>query len=78
MATINVYSAVADKNTIKVFNVATGIKEYSINLGSDKIANGPVVTGDVLSFVTRNNKGEMKGKVYNIKKGILQYSFNVK
>ena len=73
-----IYSAVADNNTIKVFNVDTGIKEYSIHLGSDKIANGPVVTGDQLSFVIKNNKGEMKGKVYNIAKGILRYSFNVK
>lgn len=72
------YSAVADKDTIKVFNVATGIKEYAIHLAGEKIYNGPVVTGDALSFVTINNRGEKKGKVYNINKGILRYSFNVK
>lgn len=78
MAANSLYSAVAEKDTIKVFNTETGIKEYSIHLAGDKIANGPVVTGDVLSFVSVNNRGEMKGKVYNIKKGILRYSFNVK
>ena len=78
MAITTMYSAVADKNSIKVFNVATGIKEYSINLAGERLANGPVVTGDALSFVTINRKGEMKGKVYNINRGILRYSFRVK
>jgi hypothetical protein len=72
------YSAVADGNTIKVFNTGNGIKEYGIHLSGEKIYNGPVVTGDTLSFVTINNRGEKKGKVYNINKGILRYSFNVK
>jgi hypothetical protein len=78
MASNSVYSAVADRDTIKVFNVISGIKEYAIHLAGEKIANGPVVTGDILSFVTINTKGEKKGKVYNINKGILKYSFNVK
>ena len=72
------YSAVADGNIIKVFNTGNGIKEYAIHLSGEKIYNGPVVTGDALSFVTINNRGEKKGKVYNINKGILRYSFNVK
>jgi hypothetical protein len=72
------YSAVADKDTIKIFNTGTGIKEYSIHLAGEKIYNGPIVTSDALSFVTINNRGEKKGKVYNINKGILRYSFNVK
>lgn len=78
MSSSTTYSAVAEKDTIKVFNVRNGIKEYSIHLAGEKIANGPVVTGNDLSFVTVNKKGEMKGKVYNIAKGILRYSFNVK
>jgi hypothetical protein len=78
MAANSGFSAVADKDTIKVFNVSSGVKEYSIHLAGEKIFNGPVVTGDALSFVTVNNRGEKKGKVYNINKGILRYSFNVK
>jgi hypothetical protein len=78
MALNTTFSAVAERDTIKVFNTRTGIKEYAIHLAGEKIANGPVVTGNDLSFVTVNKKGEMKGKVYNIAKGILRYSFNVK
>lgn len=78
MSSVSVYSAVAEKDTIKVFNATSGIKAYSIHLGNDRLANGPVITGDALSFVTVNKKGEMKGRVYNLNKGILKYSFNVK
>lgn len=78
MASKNMYSAVLDKNTVKVFNVISGAKEYSINLGSDTVVSGPVISGDTLSFVSKNTKGETRGKVYNLAKGNLKYSFSVR
>ena len=72
------YSAVlAGKNTINVFDVKKGIKTYSINLGSVEVVNGPVVTQNKLTIVTKDSSGKMKGRVYNLPKGILSYSFNI-
>jgi len=72
------YSAVlAGKNTINVFDVKKGIKTYSLNLGSVEIVNGPVVTQDKMTIVTKDLSGKMRGKVYSLPKGILSYSFQV-
>jgi len=72
------YSAVlAGKNTINVFDVRKGIKTYSLNLGSVEIVNGPVVTKDKMTIVTKEASGKMRGKVYSLPKGILSYSFQV-
>lgn len=78
MTSKNAYSAVLDKNVVKVFNVVSGAKEYIINLGSDQVVSGPVITGDTLSFVSKNTRGETRGKVYNLSKGNLKYSFSVR
>ena len=73
------YSAVAaNKNTISVFDVATGITSYKISLGDVEIVNGPVVTKDKLTIVVKNKQGNMQGKVYSLPKGILSYSFQIK
>ena len=73
------YSAVlAGKSTINVFDVRKGIKSYSINLGNVEIVNGPVVTKDKMTIVTKDTSGSMRGKVYSLPKGILSYSFQVK
>jgi len=74
----NGYSAVADNNVIKVFNTVKGTREYTISLGVDTLANGPVITGDILSFVSRDPSGRLKGKVYNLSKGTVKYTFSVK
>ena len=72
------YSAVlAGKNTINVFDVCKGIKTYSLNLGNVEIVNGPVVTQNKMTVVTKDSYGNMRGKVYNLPKGILSYSFQV-
>lgn len=48
------YSAVlAGKNTINVFDVAKGVKTYSLNLGSVEIVNGPIVTQDKMTIVVK-------------------------
>ena len=73
------YSAVlAGKNTINVFDVLKGIKTYSLNLGTAEIINGPIVTQDKMTIVTKEANGNVRGKVYNLPKGILSYSFQVK
>ena len=73
------YSAVlAGKNTINVFDVLKGIKSYSLNLGTAEIINGPIVTQDKMTIVTKEANGNVRGKVYNLPKGILSYSFQVK
>lgn len=73
------YSAVlAGKSTINVFDVIKGIKTYSLNLGNVEIINGPIVTQDKMTIVTREANGTQRGKVYSLPKGILSYSFQVK
>lgn len=73
------YSAVlAGKNTINVYDVRKGIKTYSINLAGLEIVNGPVVTQDKMTIVTKDSTGRTRGRVYNLPKGILSYSFQVK
>jgi hypothetical protein len=72
------YSAVADQHSVTVFNAEKGIKEYTISLGSDVIINGPVVTGDNLSLVTKDTRGKMRGRVYSLSKGQIRYTFNVR
>ena len=73
------YSAVASgKNTISVFDTATGVSSYKINLGDMEIINGPVVTQDKLTIVVKDKQGKMQGRVYTIKTGVLSYSFFVK
>jgi hypothetical protein len=72
------YSAVlAGKNTINVFDVRKGIKTYSLNLGNVEIVNGPVVTQNKMTVVTKDSYGKMRGKVYSLPKGILSYSFQI-
>lgn len=72
------YSAVlAGKSTVNVFDVKKGIKVYSINLGDVEIVNGPVVTQDKMTIVTRNKFQEMRGVVYSLPKGIRSYSFHI-
>ena len=73
------YSAVlAGKNIINVFDVIKGIKTYSLNLGNIEIVNGPIVTQDKMTIVTRDQSGNTRGGVYSLPKGILSYSFQVK
>ena len=73
------YSAVlAGKNIINVFDVIKGIKTYSLNLGTAEIINGPIVTQDKMTIVVKERNGNVRGKVYNLPKGILSYSFQVK
>lgn len=73
------YSAVlAGKSTINVFDVIKGIKTYSLNLGNVEIINGPIVTQDKMTIVTKEANGNLRGKVYSLPKGILSYSFQVK
>jgi len=72
------YSAVADAHSITVFNAEKGVREYTISLGSDTIINGPVITGDNLSLVTKNSAGKLRGRVYSLAKGQIRYTFNVK
>jgi len=73
------YSAVlAGKNTINVFDVAKGVKTYSLNLGGVEIVNGPIVTQDKMTVVVKEKSGVLRGKVYNLPKGILSYSFQIK
>lgn len=72
------YSAVADRGLIKVYDVERGTRAYTINLGSEIIVNGPVVTGDILSVVSRETSGKVKGRVYSLKKGTIKYTFNVR
>ena len=73
------YSAVlAGKNIINVFDVIKGIKTYSLNLGNIEIVNGPIVTQDKMTIVTRDQSGNTRGRVYSLPKGILSYSFQVK
>jgi hypothetical protein len=72
------YSAVlAGKNTINVFDAQKGIKVYSLNLGNIEIINGPVVTQNKMTIVTREISGKTRGKVYSLPKGILSYSFQI-
>lgn len=73
------YSAVqAGRNSINVFDVRKGIKSYSIHLGNVEIVNGPVVTQDKMTIVTKDISGRTKGSVYNLPKGILSYTFQVR
>ena len=73
------YSPVlAGKNTINVFDVMKGIKTYSLNLGTAEIINGPIVTQDRMTIVTKEANGNVRGKVYSLPKGILSYSFQIK
>jgi hypothetical protein len=73
------YSAViSGKSAISVFDTATGISSYKINLGDMEIINGPVVTQDKLTIVVKDKQGKMQGKVYTLPRGILSYSFQVK
>jgi len=72
------YSAVlAGKNSINVFDVRKGIKVYTVNLGDVEIVNGPVVTQDRMTVVTKNKFNEMRGIVYSLPKGIRSYSFHI-
>lgn len=72
------YSAVADNNVIKVFDTEKGTRAYTISLGVDTLVNGPVVTGDVLSIVTKDPSGRLKGKVYTLSRGTVKYTFSVR
>lgn len=73
------YSAIlAGRSTIEVFDVLRGIKTYSINLGNVEVVNGPVVTQDKMTVVTKDSANILRGKVYSLKTGILTYSFAVR
>lgn len=72
------YSAVlAGKNTINVFDAQKGIKVYSLSLGNVEVVNGPVVTQNKMTIVTRDVTGKTRGRVYSLPKGILSYSFQI-
>lgn len=74
-----IYSATTTgKNTVVVFDVATGVRAYNLNLGNVTIVNGPIITKDKLTVVVEDNKGVRKGKVYSLKTGVVSYSFDVK
>lgn len=74
-----VYSAVTtNKNTIVVFDAATGIKSYTINVGNATIINGPVITKDKLAVVIEDSKHNKKSNIYSLKSGVLSYSFAIK
>lgn len=73
------YSAVlAGKNVIDVFNVTKGIKAYTLNLGNVEIINGPIVTQDKMTIVIKGKDNITRGKVYNLVKGLLIYSFQIR
>lgn len=73
------YSATtAGKNNIIVFDVVTGIRAYSLNLGNVTLINGPIITKDRLTVVVEDKNGNKKGKVYSLKTGVVSYSFDVK
>jgi len=75
---VKAYSAVIDgKNKINVFDLNSGVRSYSINLGNVMIINGPIVTQDKLTIVVQDSKGKTTGKVYSLKNGILSYSFTI-
>lgn len=79
MAKPILFTATAIKNIIQVYDVLKGIKQYTINLGSNtEIMSGPVVTGDRLAVVVKKNNSVLEGRVYTLPKGILSYSFNIK
>jgi len=72
------YSAVADgKNKINVFDASSGVRSYSIYLGSVTIINGPIIASDKLTVVVQDSRGKTTGKVYSLKNGILSYSFTI-
>lgn len=72
------YSAVlAGKNRIEVFDVQKGVKTYTLNLGSAEVINGPIVTKNKLTIVVKEPSGSTRGKVYNLPKGVLSYTFQI-
>jgi hypothetical protein len=72
------YSAVlAGKNRIEVFDVQKGVKTYTLNLGNAEVINGPIVTKNKMTIVVRELSGATRGKVYNLPKGVLSYSFQI-
>lgn len=74
-----IYSATTSgKNNIVVFDAASGVRVYNLNLGNVIIVNGPVITKDKLTVVVEDKNGNKKGKVYSLKSGVVSYSFNVK
>lgn len=72
------YSATAINNKITIFDVSNGMRVISISLPNETVINGPVVTGDLVSIVTRDNAGVMKGRVYTLPNAALKYSYVVK
>jgi hypothetical protein len=74
-----IYSATTTgKNNIIVFDVESGVRAYSLNLGNVTIINGPVITRDKLTVVVEDKSGNKKGKVYSLKTGVVSYSFDIK
>jgi hypothetical protein len=74
-----IYSATTTgKNNIIVFDVESGVRAYSLNLGNVTIINGPVITKDKLTVVVEDKNGNKKGKVYSLKTGVVSYSFDIK
>lgn len=72
------YTAILQgRNVLQVFDVTTGIKSYSINLGNVEVINGPIVTNDKVTIVIKYAKGRVEGRVYTLPRGILSYSFTV-
>lgn len=74
----SMFSAVADKNSIKIFNLENGARVFTVNVGGSEIVNGPVVTGDRMSFVVKDCHGKLTGKVYSLPRGQLKYTFIAK
>jgi len=73
------YSAViSGKNKINIFDLIKGVRSYSITLGNVEIVNGPVITHDRMTIVTKDRNGCMSGKVYILPKGVISYSFQIK
>lgn len=73
-----VYSATAINDKITIFDVNTGMRVISITLPNEIIINGPVVTGDLLSLVSKDRSGVMKGRVYTLPNAALKYSYTVR
>ena len=72
------YSAVlAGKNRIEVFDVQKGVKTYTLNLGNAEVINGPIVTKNKMTIVVKEPTGSTRGKVYNLPKGVLSYTFQI-
>jgi hypothetical protein len=69
------YSACASSNnTIKVFDVKSGITAFNIPISNCAKITSVLPTSDSLTVTFETTDGKLKSNVYNLEKGILRYS----